>query len=428
MRDGRNVQLYHKSGIVASLSDLKKFNDDGTLKPRVAVYNKELQLQILNEIDLIHKAYQSILKNRLELTSENLEIQISHILFPLEKKKETLLIRFKRYIDEGVRDGLFGEVRKKNYMVVYRILERFLIINDKLDIMSQDFDSNLVMDFSLFVRDEYLFVSDWRGLYTLSKVRDIPVNRRSANTVATKMKYVHAFFRELEEKEEINKSPFLRLGRERKRILLRERYDEPVYLYASEFRHILDMPVPKELQEVKDVFCLQCAFGCRIGDFQKLTMDKVGVRNGIPYIHYLPHKTIRDNNTYEEIETPILHFAWDIIQKYKFSFPILRYISGKSGYNVKIKKLLKYCEIDRKCKVFNEEKGDNEYRPLHELASSKLCRKTHVDMMNKVQVNQYVAGLHKEGSDAVNRYTKLEFEDLFKLMCVAFGEPDYKIN
>ncbi len=43
-------------------------------------------------------------------------------------------------------------------------------------------------------------------------------------------------------------------------------------------------------------------------------------------------------------------------------------------------------------------------------------------MMNKVQINMYAAGLHKEGSDAVERYTKLDIKDRFVLMCAAFKQ------
>ena len=53
--------------------------------------------------------------------------------------------------------------------------------------------------------------------------------------------------------------------------------------------------------------------------------------------------------------------------------------------------------------------GDNVYRPIYEVASSKLARKTHVDMLNKVQINYYAAGLHREGSKA------------------AFGEEEYRV-
>ena len=156
-------------------------------------------------------------------------------------------------------------------------------------------------------------------------------------------------------------------------------------------------------------------------------MEKVAVSpDGIPYIHYLPQKTKREQRN--EVETPIMRYALDIIKKYRFSFRVLNYVSGKTGYNSKIKDLLEYCRIDRMCKVFDETLGDNTYKPLYELGSSKLCRKTHVDMMNKVQVNQYAAGLHSVGSDAVNRYTHLELRDRFLLMCAAFGQPEYKVN
>ncbi len=61
-------------------------------------------------------------------------------------------------------------------------------------------------------------------------------------------------------------------------------------------------------------------------------------------------------------------------------------------------------------------------------ASSKLGRKTHVGMMNKVQIDLYAAGLHKTGSAAVNSYTKLELEDRFILMCADFLQKPYKVD
>ena len=51
-----------------------------------------------------------------------------------------------------------------------------------------------------------------------------------------------------------------------------------------------------------------------------------------------------------------------------------------------------------------------------------------IDMMNKVQVNLYAAGLHKKGSDAVNRYTKLELTDKFALLNAAFDQEDYRVD
>ena len=49
-------------------------------------------------------------------------------------------------------------------------------------------------------------------------------------------------------------------------------------------------------------------------------------------------------------------------------------------------------------------------------------------MMAKVQVDLYASGLHKQGSKAVNRYTKMELKDHFTLMCAAFDQPFYKVD
>ena len=43
LRDGRDVDLYHKSEIKADLKDLTKFEDDGNLRPKVSIYNHELK-------------------------------------------------------------------------------------------------------------------------------------------------------------------------------------------------------------------------------------------------------------------------------------------------------------------------------------------------------------------------------------------------
>ena len=54
-------------------------------------------------------------------------------------------------------------------------------------------------------------------------------------------------------------------------------------------------------------------------------------------------------------------------------------------------------------------------QPLYEVASFKL------------QINYYVAGLHREGSKAVFRYISLELADRFALLNAAFGEEGYRV-
>ena len=150
--------------------------------------------------------------------------------------------------------------------------------------------------------------------------------------------------------------------------------------------------------------------------------------DGIPYVHYLPQKTGDAQEGNSEVQTPIVRYAFDIIKRTGFNFPVLKNVFGAFGYNNKIKALLQHCKIDRQIAQYNEATKRNDYLPLHKVGSSKLARKTHVDMMAKVQVDQYAAGLHKVGSGAVNRYTAMELKDRFALMNAAFDQQPYKVD
>lgn len=78
--------------------------------------------------------------------------------------------------------------------------------------------------------------------------------------------------------------------------------------------------------------------------------------------------------------------------------------------------------------MYNAADKCNDIVPLYEKASSKLCRKTFVDMMVKAQIDEYAAGLHKKGSEAVRHYTNMTLQDRFKLMCFAFSQPIYAVD
>ena len=68
-------------------------------------------------------------------------------------------------------------------------------------------------------------------------------------------------------------------------------YDNPVSLRKDEFEKLRDFEPSKTLVETKETFLIHCALGCRIGDFQRFTMDNVSVsEKGIPYVHYLPKR------------------------------------------------------------------------------------------------------------------------------------------
>ena len=202
-------------------------------------------------------------------------------------------------------------------------------------------------------------------------------------------------------------------------------YDAPIFLKADELRRVMQTAVPPELQQTKDIFVLNCALGCRISDLKRLTMDKVAIsEEGIPYVHYIPSKTARLLAMNQEIQTPLITSALEIVQRTRLAFNGHNPKYEKQVYNKNLRRLLEYCGIDRRVCLYDSERGDNIYKPLYEVASSKLARKTHVDMLTKVQINYYAAGLHREGSGAVFRYTSLELKDRYTLLLAAFGEAD----
>lgn len=432
LRDGRNVQLCHTSDILASVSDLAKLNPDGSRKDRVQIYNQELSSQLAEEYRVMQQAYAVMCDKGLDMTTSVFEQEIRRIKEPVVQTRTenpNIVDRFRRYADDSLRSRIFGAARHKHIIVVAEKLQRFLVINGISGLTAPEFTEAHLMDFRNFLFDEYQFVKKYPKLYEKVSARNKPQSRLSMNTVASQMKMFQSFFNELENIDEIGKSPFRKLGRERKKAIMKTLYDEPFFLRRDELQKVIAYQVPSLLQDVKDAFLVQCAFGCRISDFQQMSMDSIAVsENGIPYIHYIPQKTVDLQVGNTEVETPIVRYAFDIIIRTGFSFPIIRNVYGPNGYNAKIKYLLGVCGIDRKVAQFNEQTRQNEYVPICEVASSKLARKTHVDMMDKVQIDKYVAGLHSKGSNAVDRYTSLELSDRFALMNAAFGQEPYKVN
>ena len=435
LRLGRGVDLYYKSDIEADLAHLAKFDESGQVKPKVKSYDVELKTAIDEVMDAIEKVFDELTesKPKEQIGNDEFTAAVDAILHPqvdTRKKTEmTMLDRFLKYADDAQQDGLIGVGRHRHYMVVYGILQRFLIISRRKRLLVSEFTADMIMELRRFMADEYKYVAKYPKLYEDIATNNVPDAVRGQNTISTKMKMLQAFYNDLMSRQEITVSPFLTLGRARKKIIMAEKFDPAVFLTYDELRKIMDTEVPATLAEVKELFLLQCAFGARINDFKNYSMDKVAVTDdGIPYIHYLPRKTLNTNVDREEIHTPIMLYALEIIKKWKFNFPLLKYVSGKSGYNYKIKKLLEYCGIDRPCQVFDEETQDNKFVPLYTLGCNKLCRKTAVDILNKAQVNMYAAGLHEKGSDAVRHYTYMGIRERFILMCYAYNQPMYKVD
>ena len=337
-------------------------------------------------------------------------------------KTEPLYQRFVRYLEDAHRDGVIGDGRYAVAKGKASKLQRFLTINGLSAITADDFSSDLVLEFRQFVYDEYQYVPQHSELYPRKSGHRPPTKRCCNSTVVHDLKLLQAFFAELENTEEISVSPFRRISAKKRRVIMHVMYDDPVFLRAEEFRQVLQTKVPADLQWAKDIFVLNCAIGCRISDLFRLTCDKVSVsEDGIPFVHYIPSKTVGKQTTNKEVVTPLIEPAMEIIRRTNLKLIDGNINYAKQRYNKALRKLLEYCGTNRQVSLFNPETCDNINKPIYEIATSKLARKTHIDMLNKVQINYYAAGLHSAGSDAVFRYTSLELADRNVLMKAAFS-------
>lgn len=367
LREGRDIQMFHRSDIVADLADLNKFNPNGSVKGRVSIYNESLAKSLKEEYDIMCSAYTFMCDSGLDMTTEIFEREIARIKTPVVAIRETvppLITRFRKYADDALKYGIVGEARYKHITIVADKLERFLIINGISSITAPEFTESHLMDFRDFIFNEHEYVDRYPKMYEKMNTRNKPSEKRSMNTVASQLKMLQTFMNELENTDEIGKSPFRKLGKERRKVVMKTRYDDPVFLRKEELQQIMKAKVPKTMLDTKNAFLLQCALGCRISDFQVMSMDTISVSpEGIPYVHYIPKKTADEQVGNEEVVTPIVRYAFDIIKETGFVFPILKNIYGESGYNAKIKSLMRICKIDRKVPQFNEETKKNEYLP-----------------------------------------------------------------
>ena len=432
LREGRGLEIYHKSDIEINVQDLSKLTSDGQKKRNVSTIPDQLLKSIEAEKEVMHQAYEKMKAEGMDKTSEVFETVIADLKSPVletRKVRPSLVARFRKYAERSLNAGIIGQNRYKHIIVVSDKLERFLRIKGISAITAEEFDIDHLMDFREFLFNEFEYVKKNPKLYEKVSAANKPQARLSMNTVTSQLKMLQTFFTELEDTDEIRKSPFRKLGTERRKAVMKTKYDDPYFLRKDEFQRLLNAEVPKSLEETRDAFLVQCAFGCRISDFVKMSMATISVSDeGIPYVHYIPQKTADSQSGNEEVQTPIVRYAFDIIKRTEFAFPVLRNLYGAYGYNARIKSLLQHCKMDRLVAAYNEETKANDYLPLYKVGSSKLARKTHVDLMAKVQIDKYAAGLHKKGSSAVDRYTALELKDRFALMNVAFEQDAYKVD
>lgn len=167
----------------------------------------------------------------------------------------------------------------------------------------------------------------------------------------------------------------------------------------------------------RDIFIFQCLIGCRVGDLLGLKRNNV-VKGAVEYI---PRKTKEGHPV--TVRVPLNNIAQDIIKKYESSEHemLLPFISEQK-YNEAIKKCFLAAGLKRMVNVLNPITREPEQKPLYQVASSHMARRTFIgNLYKKVKDPNLVGSLsgHTEGSKAFARYRDIDEEmktDLVKLL------------
>ncbi len=192
-------------------------------------------------------------------------------------------------------------------------------------------------------------------------------------------------------------------------------YGLPYYLTIEERNHLAeyDLSNRPQLEVQRDIFVFQCLIGCRVSDLIKLT--QANITNDI--LEYVPIKT-KDNAKQVKPRVPLNERAKSLIRKYDGidrKGRLFPFISAQK-YNQAIKEAFRLCGIDRNVAVRNSLTGETEMKPLYEVASSHMARRTFVGTAySKVQDPNLIGKMsgHVEGSRAFARYRAIT-DDLLK--------------
>lgn len=330
---------------------------------------------------------------------------------PVEKE-ESFFDIYERYASRST----ISEWRTKHLRVLKRALMRYELYvrangARKYRITLNDFTVEDINKFEKFLRNEHKIYTKYPKIYEAVPADTHSVRKKPRpepkgdNTIVGLFGYFRAFYKWCREQELTTNDPFAKYTGK-----TTERYGTPYYITIEERDQIADYDLSDNpsLEAQRDIFIFQCLIGCRVSDL--LAMTHNSIINGA--IEYIAQKTAGERPNV--IRVPLNSRAKALIDKYKdredLNGKLFPFISSQK-YNVAIKKIFKTCGVTRMVTVLNPTTGKEEKRPLDEIASSHLARRTFIgNLYKKVKDPNLVGSLsgHTEGSRAFARYRTID--------------------
>ena len=425
LRNGKDYDILAKSGLFITVDNFKngdlvvnrrKVGNDVGYHETVQEKLEELKRHILNSVNG---------KDKELITKEWLTNLIDRFVHPekyktIEEKEQGK--SFFELFDEFLADKNFSNDRKRGMQVLKRDVWRYMKFQQEA-CKRQDFTFNVndvtkddIEDFRDYLENEKILMARHKRLFK-QMIDEQPngirkghsdIEVRGLNTIVTLMKKLRSFFSWCYEKGKTKNRPFdgVKIGS--------EKYGTPYYISTNERDKIANTKMSSEhLETQRDIFVFHCFVGCRVSDLVKLTKDNI--TDGV--LIYTPHKTKDDGEQAVQARVPLHPKAVELINKYKGKdkkgrlFPFISAIK----YNVAIKEIFTLAGITRKVEVRNAKTGEMELRPINELASSHIARRTFVGNAYKQVADPNIIGKmsgHVEGSKAFARYRDIDDETL----------------
>ncbi len=334
---------------------------------------------------------------------------------------------FYELAEDYISKKMVGEGYARGFRVVVRAVLRYegFVRETQKGMSAFVFDIDTVTrddieDFRDYLRNEKALSEEYPTLYkrlfneypvgltTYNKV----VEDRGQNTIISKIKKLKSFFVWLYETGRTKNRPFdgIKIGT--------IQAGTPIYINIDERNIIATTPMPsKHLEAQRDIFIFQCLIGCRVGDLMKMTEKNITGR----MLTYTPHKTKNEGEQAFTARVPLIDEAVVLMEKYKGIdkhgrlFPFIT----PQKYNDAIKEIFSLAGITRNVEVRNALTEEIEIRPINEVASSHMARRTFIgNLYFKVQDPNLIGQMsgHVEGSRAFQRYRRIEDETLMNVV------------
>lgn len=313
--------------------------------------------------------------------------------------------------------------RVKALGVIGRMMSRYIYYirateNKNFELYADNVTSENIDNFRHYIVAEASLADNHKRIF--SKIMEkFPISQstktkrklcnRGENYVIDILKRLNAVFNWLYNIGKIDNQPFRNI------VIGSSVYGTPIYITKAERNLIASTDLSNEsemLQTQRDIFIFQCLTGCRVCDLMVLTSNNIN--DGI--LEYVPLKT-KDNPNQVYPRIPLNKQAIELIDKYKDvddKGRLFPFISAQK-YNEYIKLIFTACKIDRTVSVRNPTTGQIEIKPIGEVATSHMARRTFVGNAYKgVKDPNLICAMsgHVPGSKAFARYRTIDDEDL----------------